>query len=92
MNHDLIGVEGTVSWCGTFTDRLTSQVAVNWDNGSRLNLLAGDEDVLTLPWQVDGPVVPACDDCGAPGDVECRRNCPNEDFRCAQMDGVIEDA
>lgn len=90
MNRDLIGVEGTVSWMGQFTDRLTSQVAVDWDNGSKLNLLAGDESVVTSPWDIDGPVVAGCGDCGAPGDVECAPECENKDFRDAEFEGVIE--
>jgi|SRR5882757_36532 len=89
MNGEPIGVEGTVSWVGQFNDQLTSQVAVNWDNGMKLNLLPGDEAMLTLPWQVAEPAVAACDQCGAPGDVDCVPNCENEDYRNAEMDGVL---
>ena len=36
------GLEGTVDWVGSFTDQLTSQVGVRWDNGRKLILLPGD--------------------------------------------------
>jgi hypothetical protein len=47
-NYSLVGVEGTVCWVGQFTDHLTSQVAVDWDNGSKLNLLPGDPFVRLM--------------------------------------------
>jgi hypothetical protein len=91
INHTLIGVEGTVSWVGQFTNRVTSMVSVDWDNGSGLNLLAGDPfEKLEPRWEIDYPVVAACLECGAVGDVECEPTCENKDFRDAEFDGVIE--
>lgn len=89
INHTLIGVEGTVTVVGQFVDRLTSWAAVDWDNGSRLNLLMGDP-VEVISWQIDKPVVEACGTCGAAGDVECEDGCENKDFRDAEFEGVIE--
>jgi hypothetical protein len=37
-----IGAKGTVDWLGQFTDELTSQIGVAWDDGSRLILLPDD--------------------------------------------------
>lgn len=37
-----IGLEGTVSWLGQWTDELTSQIGVRWDDRRRLILLAHD--------------------------------------------------
>lgn len=42
LNRSLIGVEGTVTVVGQFLSELTSWVAVDWDNGSTLNVLPGD--------------------------------------------------
>lgn len=36
------GLEGTVCWVGQWTSEYTRQCSVNWDNGRKLNLLAGD--------------------------------------------------
>lgn len=89
INHDLIGVEGTVTVVGQFESPITSWVGVNWDSGSRLNLLVGDP-VELISWSIAGPVVGPCATCGAVGDVECRPDCENRDFRNAEFEGVIE--
>lgn len=36
------GLEGSVVWVGQWTDELTRQLGVKWDNGRSLNLLGGD--------------------------------------------------
>jgi hypothetical protein len=91
INLELIGVEGTVTWVGDWASKLTSQIGVQWDNGSTLNLLLGDPYVvLRTEWEVDFPVVDACVECGAPGDVECRPECADKDFRDAAFDGVLD--
>jgi hypothetical protein len=37
-----VGTEGTVDWVGAWTDELTRQISVKWENGSGLILLPGD--------------------------------------------------
>ncbi|MBZ4631329.1 DUF4314 domain-containing protein [Mycobacterium timonense] len=37
-----VGTTGTVDWLGQWTDELTKQIGVRWDNGSRLILLPHD--------------------------------------------------
>ncbi|MDD4865660.1 MAG: hypothetical protein PHQ28_00530 [Mycobacterium sp.] len=42
-----VGTEGTVTWIGQWVNELTRQIGVDWDNGSKLILLASDPyDVL----------------------------------------------
>lgn len=89
INTDLVNVEGTVQMVGQFSSQLTEWVAVHWDNGLKLNLLPGDPVEMAI--QLPAFVVPACDTCTAPGDVECEPGCANEDFRAAEFDGVLEE-
>jgi hypothetical protein len=42
-----IGTEGTVDYVGPWTDRLTKQIGVAWDNGRTLGLVEGDPFVVT---------------------------------------------
>lgn len=37
-----IGSEGTVDWVNTWTDELTQQIGVTWDNGRTLMLIGRD--------------------------------------------------
>jgi hypothetical protein len=37
-----VGVEGTVTWVGSWTSELTRQIGVKWDNGRTLGLIDGD--------------------------------------------------
>jgi len=37
-----VGLEGTVDYLGQWTDRLTQQIGVKWDNGRTLLLLPED--------------------------------------------------
>jgi hypothetical protein len=38
------GLEGTVDWVGQWTDELTRQIGVRWENGRRLMLINEDRD------------------------------------------------
>lgn len=84
-----IGLEGTVDWL-TPENAYFQQIGVAWDNGRTLNLLPNDPFVVLPAWEIDGPVVDACEDCSAPGDVECDHGCESKDFRDAQFEGVLE--
>jgi hypothetical protein len=41
-----IGAEGTVDWVNQWTDYLTRQFGVKWDNGRTLMLLGSDPFVI----------------------------------------------
>jgi hypothetical protein len=84
-----IGDEGTVDWL-TPAGSHFQQIGVKWDSGRSLLLLPNDPFVVLPGWDVGSPVIDECEECGAPGDVECQFDCDNKDFRDAQFEGVLE--